>query len=172
MKSDATAQAAKKKGQEQFLAISLHAAPAKLQVGGGTEIPFSRAVLAIRNTGAQAVVGVVPHATLAQEGGMVHDATEALSQAGTAESIPPGETVEWDVYDLLLAADAGVASKVHLFGYKAVMNWWFTVSAWAEYRLPDGAAPLRTPTAQWRLRWSAAKTPPDEIELTIEVVEG
>lgn len=172
MKSDTTAQAAKKKGKEQFLAISVHAVPSKLQVGGGAEIPFSRAVLSIRNTGAQAVVGVVPHATLAQEGGTVHDATEALSQARTVESIAPGEAVEWDVYDLLLAADAGVASKVHLFGYKAVMNWWFTVSAWAEYRLPDGTAPLRTPTARWKLRWSAAKTSPDEVELTIAGVEG
>jgi hypothetical protein len=105
------------KRQESCLEISLQVVPSKLQVSGSREIAFTRAMLSMVNTGREALVGVVPHATFAQERGIVHDATEALSRSKIVESMQPGETVEWDVYDLLLVAHPGVASKVHLWGH-------------------------------------------------------
>jgi len=93
-------------------------------VSGGGEVAFARAVLTMVNAGHAALVGrLLPHATFAQERGLVHDATEALSRSRIVESIQPGEAVKWDVYDLLLVAHPGVASKVHLWGYKAVLDW-------------------------------------------------
>jgi hypothetical protein len=115
------------------------------------------------------LVGVVPHATFAQERGIVHDATEALSRSKIVESIQPKETVKWDVYDLLLVTHPGVASKVHLWGYKAVLDWWLDFVAWAEYRTPDVAVPQETPRHKWRLRWSPAKSQTDTIDLALEV---
>jgi hypothetical protein len=157
--------------QESCLEISLQAVPSRLQVSGGREIAFTRAMLLMRNTGHAALVDVVAHATFAQERGIVHDATGALSRSKIVESIRPGETVKWDVYDLLLVAHPGVASKVHLWGYKAVLDWWLDFVAWAEYRTPDVSMQQQTPKHQWRLRWSPAKSRSDEIDLALEVTK-
>jgi hypothetical protein len=115
---------------------------------------------------------VVPHAALSEERGLVHDATEVLRGAAATDSIPPGGELQWDVYDVLLAAHAGVASKVHLWGYKAVLNWWIDFSAWAEYRGEHAAAPVRTSPSRWKLRWSPAEPTAEKIELSLEAVEG
>ncbi len=168
MNSNVTEKDASEKRQELNLEISLQAALSKLHVTGGREIPFSRAILSISNAGNTAVFGFVPHATLAQEGGSVQDITEALSRIKTAESIPPGETFNWDMYDLLLAEHPGVASKVHLWGYKAILNWWFDLTVWVEYQSSDMAAPVRTATSRWRFRWNPAKPPLEDVDLSIE----
>jgi hypothetical protein len=168
---DIKAAESKTKSQESCLEISLEAVPSKLQVSGGREISFTRAMLSMVNTSHAALVGVVPHATFAQERGMVHDATEALSRSKIVESMQPGETVKWDVYELLLVAHPGVASKVHLWGYKAVLDWRLDFVAWAEYRNPDVDMPRQTPKRQWKLHWSPAKSQADEIDLFLEVVE-
>jgi hypothetical protein len=168
---DTKATETKTESKESCLEISLQAVPSTLEVSGGREIKFPRAILSMVNTGRTAFVGVVPHATFAQERGIVHDATEALSRSKIVESIQPGESVKWDVYDLLLVAHPGVASKVHLWGYKAVLDWWLDFVAWAEYRTPDVAIQQQTPKHQWRLRWSPAKSQADEIDLALEVVK-
>jgi hypothetical protein len=151
-----------------YLDFTLKTVPSTLRVTGGREIPFARAILSLHNSGGGTAAGVVPHATLAEERGLVHDATEALMRAAPADSIPPGGALTWDVYDLLLAAHPGVASKVHLWGYKAALNWWIDISAWAEYREEGAASPLRTGIFRRRLRWSPAGPSADRIELSVE----
>ena len=157
-------------GQKHSLEISLQAVPSKLRVTGGREIPFNRAILSIMNAGNKAVAGFVPHATLAQEGGSVQDITEALLRTKNVASIPPGETLSWDMYDLLLAEHPGVASKVHLWGYKAILNWWFDLAVWAEYGSSDIMNPMNTATSRWKFSWNPAKPLSEEIDLSIEVV--
>jgi len=137
-----------------------------LKASDGREIPFTRALLTIRNVCDEEVFSVVPHATLGQEGGTVQDVTGSLSSLASA-SIPPGGTVSWDVFDTLLPAHPGAASKVHMFGYRAALNWRFDLSVWVEYRA-FGSAPARTPVSRWTLRWSVAETDEGKIELTIE----
>jgi hypothetical protein len=154
------------------LQFSIAAAPSTLRVAGGREIPFARAILSLRNTGDTMAAEVVTHATLSEERGLVHDATEVLRCAATADSIPPGGELQWDVYDVLLAAHAGVASKVHLWGYKAVLNWWIDFSAWAEYRGEPAAAPILTGVSRWKLRWSPGEPPGEKIEFKMEAVKG
>jgi hypothetical protein len=154
------------------LQFSIAAIPSTLRVAGGREVPFERAILSLRNTGDTMAAGVVPHATLSEERGLVHDATEVLRGAETADSIPPGGELHWDVYDVLLAAHAGVASKVHLWGYKAVLNWWIDLSAWAEYRGEPAKEPIRTGISSWKLRWNPGEPPGERIELKMEAVEG
>ena len=151
------------------LEISLQAVPSKLRITGGLEIPFSRAILSMRNAGLK-VVGLVPHATIAQEGGSVQDVSEALSQSGTVESLLPGDTLEWDIYDLLLSAHPGVASKVHLWGYKAVLNWWYNVDVWSEYLTPEALTPQHTSAFRWKLRWTPAPSASEGVNLSIEAV--
>jgi hypothetical protein len=154
------------------LQFSITTIPSKLRVTGGREIPFERAMLTLRNRGDETAIGVVPHASLSEERGLVHDASKALRGAATADSIPPGGELQWDVYDVLLAAHAGVASKVHLWGYKAVLNWWIDFSAWAEYRGEPAAVPVRTSVFRWKLRWNPAEPPEEGIEFKLEAVEG
>ena len=158
------------KSNEGPLEISLRAVPSTHTAFGGRQIPFTKGLLSLRNAGSKPVVGLSPQATLAQEGGSVQDATEALTQAMASGSIAPGETLEWDLYDVLLAAHPGIASKVHLFGYKAILNWWFELAVWAEYRLEDEAPSLKTPVYRWKLRWSPAAPPAPEVEFSFKKV--
>jgi len=157
--------------QESGLEFTLRAVPTEFRVTGGRDIPFKRAILSMRNTGNAAIVRFVTHATMAQEGGSVQDITDALTRATTVESLPPGEAVEWDVYDLLVSAHPGVASKVHLWGYKAILNWWIDLDVWAEYFPSDDTAPLHTSISRWKLRWIPAHSTVEEVDLSMEVVE-
>lgn len=159
------------KPQESGLEFSLRAVPSELRITGGKDIPFKRAILSMRNTGNAAKVRFVPHATLAQEGGSVQDITAALTRAKTAESLPPGEAVEWDVYDLLVSEHPGVASKVHLWGYKAILNWWIDLAVWAEYLPSEDTDPLQTPISRWKVRWIPAHSTLEEVDVSMEVVE-
>jgi len=154
------------------LEIALHAVPSTLQTGRDRKIPFERANLVLYNPGRSPVEGIIPHVTLTQEGGPVHDGTAALSQIRHVTVLLPGDAVTWDVYDLLCATNAGLASKIHLFGYKAILNWWFELLAWAEYHLPGDASPRHSPTSRWKFRWNTVQPPQDAITLSIDVINN
>jgi hypothetical protein len=152
------------------LDISLQSAASHLKAGDGREIPFTRAILTIRNVCVSEVFNIVPHATLGQEGGTVQDVTGSLSNTAPS-SIPSGGVASWDVYDLLLPAHPGTASKVHMFGYRAALNWRFDLTAWAQYRPSVTAEPLETPVFRWSLRWSIADPAAGAVTLTIEEIK-
>lgn len=171
MDRETTSKEQKINSQECRLEISLRTVPSRIGASGGKEVPFKRGILSVRNTGRTVVSGLVPHATLGQEGGSVQDVSEAFSRPKTIPPMQPGEAIEWDVFDQLLAMHAGAASKVHMFGYRAVLNWWFELVAWAEYRCQDVATSLQTPITRWKLRWSLAQPPMDDVDLYIEVVK-
>jgi hypothetical protein len=149
------------------LDISLQSLSSRIRASDGREIPFTRAVLTLRNVCEEEVLSVLPHVTLGQEGGTVQDVSGPLS-ASDSLSIPPGGTVSWDVYDTLLPAHPGSASKIHMFGYRAALNWRFDLAAWAEYRASALSASARTPISRWALRWSVADPTTGNVELTIE----
>jgi hypothetical protein len=149
------------------LAISLQPMASHIRASDGRDIPFTRAFLTVGNGCGTEVVDMALHATLGQEGGTVHDVSHAF--AGAAASIPPGGIVRWDVYDLLIPAHPGTASKVHMFGYRAALNWRFDLAAWAEYRLSGSAGLVQTPVARWALRWSVTDPSTGAVELTIDV---
>ena len=151
------------------LNFTLKSVPSTLRVTGGREIPFVRAILSLNHSGGGTAAGVVAHATLSEERGLVHDATEVLKRLAPADSIPPGGELTWDVYDVLLAAHPGVASKVRLWGYKAALNWRIDFSAWAEYREEGAASPSQSDVFRWKLCWSPAEPSAERIELSIEV---
>jgi hypothetical protein len=156
---------------DSCLDISLQAAASNIRASEGRDIPFARAVLVVRNVCDTEVGNIEPHATLGQEGGTVQDVTISFSQS-THSSIPAGGTASWDVYDLLLPAHPGTASKIHMFGYRAALNWRFDLAAWAEYRLPDSSIAVKTAVSRWTLRWSVANPATGEVELTIENLKG
>ena len=153
-------------GRDGCLTVSLRSVASSLRASDGRDVPFVRAILAVRNGCPAEVVELVPHASLGQEGGTIQDVSGAFS--GAAAALPPGGVLEWDVYELLLPAHPGAASKIHMFGYRAALNWRFDLDAWAEYRLPDAPGPLRTPVTRWTLRWSLAGAPGGPVELSIE----
>ncbi len=112
------------------LDISLQSVASHIRASDGREVPFTRAILTIRNMCGSEVVNVEPHATLGQEGGTVQDVTSSFLQSAYS-SIRPGGTASWDVFDLLIPAHPGAASKIHMFGYRAALNWRFELAAWA-----------------------------------------
>jgi hypothetical protein len=153
--------------KEHCLAISLQAADSRLVASNGKEIPFTRAIVTVRNACAMELIDMIPHATLGQEGGTVQDVTSAFpGKAGV--SLLPGGTVSWDVYDLLLPAHVGTASKVHMFGYRAVLNWRFDLTVWAEYRRSADSPIVKTPVSRWVLRWSVPDPSTSAVLLAIE----
>ena len=164
---DSTIGNAAERGSDICLEISLQPVASHIRASDGREIPFRKAILTIRNTCAADAINVVPHATLGQEGGTVQDVTSSFSYSATS-SIPPEGTVSWDVYDLLLPAHPGTASKVHMFGYRAVLNWRFDLTAWAEYRLSGSAEIVQTPVSRWAFRWNVVNPTTGEAVLTIE----
>ncbi len=149
------------------LDISLQSAASHIRASDGREIPFTRAILTIRNICDSEVVDVVPHATLGQEGGTVQDVTSSFSQH-VHSSIPPGGSVDWDVYELLIPAHPGAASKIHMFGYRAALNWRFELAAWASYRSSRSSKEVQTPVSRWALRWGVENPATGEVALTIE----
>ena len=148
-------------------AISLEPLASQMRASDGRDIPFTRAILTIGNGSVTEVVDLTIHASLGQEGGTVHDVSHAL--AGVASSIPPGGIVRWDVYDLLIPAHPGTDSKVHMFGYRAALNWRFDLAVWAEYRLSGSIGPMQTAAARWALRWSVTDPSTGAVGLTIDV---
>jgi hypothetical protein len=154
-------------GREGCLDISLQPAASHIRASDGREIPFARAILTIRNVCNTELVDVVPHATLGQEGGTVQDVTSSLSHAASSTISPKG-TVSWDVYDLLLPAHPGTASKVHMFGYRAALNWRFELAAWAEYRVSGSSEPVQVPVSRWALRWSVKDAATGAVDISIE----
>ena len=153
------------------LLISLRSVASKIQASDGRDLPFSRAILTIRNICSAEVIDFMPHASLGQEGGTVQDVTHAFTRS-LAASIPAGGSASWDVYDLLLPAHPGTASKVHMFGYRAALNWRFDLAAWAEYRLSSTAGLVQTPVTRWTLRWSVPDPSTGAVALTIEEGNG
>ena len=158
-------------GRGPCLVISLQSVASKIRASDGRDIPFSRAILTINNVCSAEVIDLVPHASLGQEGGTVHDVTHAFTRPA-ASSIPAGGSASWDVYDLFLPAHPGTASKVHMFGYRAVLNWLFELSAWASYRVSVSAEPVQTPVSRWTLRWSVSDPSTGAVALAIEEGKG
>src|SRR5574340_456758 len=76
------------------LVISLHAAASHLRASDGREIPFTRAVLSVRNSCGEEMDGLSLHAELGQEGGTVQDVSSALS--GLPATLPAGGSLSWD----------------------------------------------------------------------------
>ena len=158
-------------GRNRCLDISLQPLASHLKASDGREIPFTRAILTIRNVCAAEADNVMPRATLGQEGGTIQDVTSSLSSS-TPSSLPPGGAVSWDVFDVLLPAHPGTASKVNMFGYRAALNWRFDLAAWAECRPAASSEPLKSPVLRWSIRWSVADPATGAVELTIEEIKN
>jgi hypothetical protein len=150
------------------LAFALEALPSTLRVTGGREIPFARPVLVLRNTGDRPATGLVAHATLSEERGLAHDATETLGRSVPAAAFPPGAEIRWDLYEVLLAAHPGVGSKVRLWGHRAILGWWIDCCAWAAHSAAHDTAERKA--ARWRFRWSPAGAQSEGVELSVEAL--
>lgn len=156
-------------GRGRSLVISLQPEASRMPASGNREIPFERAILSIRNVSDTELVNVVLHAALGQEGGTIQDVSASLADSVPA-SIPPFGFIRWDLYDLLLTAHPGAASKLHMFGYRAALNWRFDLVCRAEYRTSASAAPEQTPESRWTLRWTVPDVSRGDVALAIEEV--
>jgi hypothetical protein len=124
-----------------------------------------RALLTLRSICRSEVTDLAIHVSLGQEGGTVQDVSHALAAAA---ALPAGGLLQWDVYDTLLPAHPGTASKIHMFGHRAALNWIFELVVLAEYRLPGSSGPACTPRKRWTLRWSVADAASGAVALAIE----
>jgi len=147
--------------------ISLQPRASYVKTADKREIPFVRAVLTIDNGCGAEVTDFLPRITLGQEGGTVQEVSSGIKET-LPLSIPAGGILEWDVYDLLIPAHTGSAAKIHMFGYRAALNWRFELEVSAEYSLPASSVRVNTPVSRWALRWSVPNPADGAVELTIE----
>jgi len=155
---------------ENCIALSFDRQDSTIRASDGKDVPFARAVLKIRNS-CEHDIEVVPHISLGQEGGTVQDVSSAVASQA-ALPVPAGGSVSFDVYDLLLPAHPGSASKVHMFGYRAVLNWRFELAASAEYRPKGAQGAAQVPGARWAFWWSVPDQSSRAVVLTIEEVKA
>jgi hypothetical protein len=151
---------------ESCLEITLRSEASHIRTSDGRDIAFTRAMLTMRNACAADVVDLVPHISLGQESGTMQDVSHAV--AGSAVAVPPGGSITWDVFEQLVRAHPGTASKINMFGYRAVLNWLFELSVWAAYRVSGSASPVKTPVLRWTLRWSVTDPSTGAVGLAIE----
>ncbi len=168
--TDRTEERARTGGQNHCMDISLQSATSHLKASDGRDIPFTNAILMLRNVCEAEVANVAIHAMLGQEGGTSQDVTSSLSHS-VPSSMLPGEVVSWDVYDLLLPAHPGTASKMHMFGHRAALNWKFDLAVWAQYCLSISSEPLMSPVIRWSLQWRVADLSNGAVGLTIEQIK-
>lgn len=147
------------------LEVRLHADTSRIRLVDGRDLPFERAILTLRNLCQSDVTDLAIHVSLGQESGTVQDVSHALPAAA---ALPAGGLLQWDVYDTLLPAHSGTASKIHMFGHRAALNWVFELAVLVEYRLPGSSGPARTPGARWTFRWSVADAATGAVALEIE----
>ncbi len=155
------------------LQFSIAAVPSTLRVAGGREIPFVRAILSLRNTGDTIAAGVVPHATLSEERGLVHDATESpqarrnggLDPAGRGAALGP-----------LRSAPCGSSrsgqqgSPLGLQGGPELVDRFLRLGG-----VPGGGrrAPVQTGVSRWKLRWNPTRSRRRKrSSLSMEAVEA
>lgn len=150
------------------LEFQLHAETGRIHLGEGRDLLFARAILTLRNLCGSEVADLALEVSLGQEGGTVQDVSRALPAAAT---LPAGGLLRWDVYETLLPAHPGTASKIHMFGHRAALNWVFELAALAHYRIPGSSAPARTPRARWTFRWSVADAASGAVALAIEAAK-
>ena len=160
--------AEEEKRAKPCIEISLQAVDSSIRASTGKEIHFTRAILKVRNVCGPAVEGVVCHATLGQEGGTVQDVSGVFPPAG---SLAAGAEATWDIYDVVLPAHPGTASKVHMFGHRAALNWNFDLAAWAEYRLPGSSETEKTSVARWSFHWSVPDASTGAVVLTVDAMK-
>ena len=154
---------------DHCIEFSLQAEHSRIRLIDGKDLPFVRALLALRNLCPSEVTDLAIDVSLGQEGGTVQNVSHALAAAA---ALPAGGLLTWDVYDSLLPAHPGAASKIHMFGHRAVLNWIFDLTVLAEYRLPGSSGPARTPRVRWTLRWSVADPATGAVALAIEAGKG
>lgn len=167
--SDTPDKQASAAGRETCLEISLQSVASNMQGSTGQVLPFSRAVLQLRNVCDVELASVMLHATLGQEGGTLQDVSGALAADAV---IPAGGVIAWDVYDILIPAHPGAASKIHMFGYRAALNWRFELTVRAEYSTPGSPRPVTLEDLRWAFRWYATGSSSGEVALDIEEVKA
>lgn len=134
---------------------------------GGKPIAFTDAVLVVRNAGAVPVGELRATATVRQEDALLCEARDALGATLAGRVLAPGESVAGSALALLQEVDAGLASRVHLFGVKALLTWRFRVAAEVHCRAADGASGQGKARAEFAFHW----VPPESTGGPIGLVE-
>lgn len=145
------------------LEIALRPAQATLHLAGGRTLPFTDGVLVLRNATGMALEDLRATATVRQEGAILAAEEVPLGQAGSW--LPAGASLERGLYELLQALDRGLASRVHLWGPKAVLNWPFHLSLEVSWRA--GGEAHRTACA-CGFRWTQPEGPDGAFALELD----
>lgn len=147
------------------LQVSVTPRPAARSLPSGRELVFTDAVLSIRNGGDRPLPGLVPLLSVRQDETTLGEESDVLLAKWPAGGLAPGEEVEWGLYDLLQAVDRGFASKIHLFGLKAALNWSFHLEVKASWR--GGSESSQAPVFRAAFRWRVVEGAPGGIGLEV-----
>ncbi len=137
----------------------------ELRGPGGKPLPFTDAVLVVRNAGSAPLAGFRATVTVRQEDALLCEARDAMGAALGERVLAPGESVAVGAFALLQEVDPGLASRVHLFGVKALLNWRFRVEAEVSCRAAGGAADRGPARAEFAFHWAPPESPGGPVGL-------
>ncbi|HSH69937.1 MAG TPA: hypothetical protein VK997_08470 [Deferrisomatales bacterium] len=146
------------------LQLDLVAREVPLQYPGAEGVVFQDAVVVVRNTGAVSAARIGLLCTVVNEGKPMVDRLVDLTPLGFAETLRPGAEGTVSFFRLLQREARGFGSKVNLFGYRAVLNWTYELTA-TPVAGPD-AVPAGT-ERRWRVRWHPSETNPALVAVEI-----
>ncbi len=132
---------------------------------GGKPIAFTDAVLVVRNAGSAPLEGLRAVVTVRQEDALLCEARDAMGATLGERVLAPGESVAGSALALLQEVDPGLASRVHLFGVRALLTWRFRVLAEVSCRAADGASGSPSARSEFAFHWAPAESPGAPIGL-------
>ena len=134
------------------LELDVVARKVPLQYRGAEGVVFQDAVVVVRNTGAVSAPSIGLLCTVANEDKLTVDRLVDLTPLGFADTLKPGAEGTVSFFRLLQREARGFGSKVSLFGYRAVLNWTYDLTA-TPVAGPD-AVPAGT-ERRWQVRWQS-----------------
>ena len=147
------------------LALAWRPEASELHGPGGKPIPFTDAALVVHNAGAVPLGELRATVTVRQEDSLLCEARDAMGAALGGRVLAPGESVAVGAFALLQEVDQGLASRVHLFGVKALLTWRFRVVAEVDCRAAGGASGRGKARAEFAFHWAPPESPGGPVGL-------
>lgn len=148
---------------EPTLTLELQDHPVTLHHPGAEGVRFHDAVFVIRNEGSAPAEHIRLGLRIVQGSNVLADAVVDPTPVGMPATLSSGEAGRASLFRLLQQEVKGFGSKVNLFGYKAVLNWTYEVSATAVMKGQAPAAEGRT----WQVCWRPSEATEDLVEVDI-----
>jgi hypothetical protein len=133
-----------------------------LDYPGARGVLFQDAVFTLRNGAEQDALAILLKLKITQADSVLFEGTVDPATMGKYSRLEPGGQESLSFFKILQKEVKGFGSKVNFFGYKAALNWTYTVSAKVEAENTPSSPP-----ATWSVCWEPSPTDPNLVVVSI-----